>query len=169
MAQTIKTAAELVLCRRGDGMSDFDEIFRVAVKCNEAPRMRPLEEQVAFYGMVGVIAANRQKLINDSEARELKAKFRNLFHMLQISRIDYVEDHFRYQEYAKKASGKLSELMKAITPAADFRSLLLEALDIIALNECMQCNSLRRNAEERINGIMPLSIKAGGKSNADDK
>lgn len=121
-------------------MLDFYEIYKLASTGRALPKHSPPEDRAAYFELLGTVTAYKQGHISKNEATAQKAEARNRFDDMRKGRLINLEVYTSYQNGIKAAESKLSELMKGITRDADYKMLLRDALEIIAILEGHQIN-----------------------------
>ncbi len=121
------------------------------------------EEKLTYYALLGLSTAYGRCDITKNQCISAGAEIRDFFAELITHRHGVTEEYKRQQQRIKAAESGLTELMAATVPGADCRSLYVDALGIIEALEGMDGQALRRNAENRLDGIMPLSERAKAK------
>ncbi len=116
-------------------MLEFDDIHRLVNADKRLPEHSAPEERMAYYELAGISERLGKMLITKNEATAQKAAVRKRFDELRQGRLLNLEAYFSYQKNIKSGEEKISELIKAIAPGADFEKLLRDALGIISLFE----------------------------------
>lgn len=116
-------------------MLEFNQIHKLVNEGRRLPEYAPPEERMAYFELAGIGERYAKRIITKNEATAQKAAVRQRFDELRRGRLLNLEAYSSYQKNIKAAEARLSELMKAISPQADFELLLREALGIIALFE----------------------------------
>lgn len=131
-------------------MLEFNEIHRLAGTDKRLPEFAAAEERMAYYELAGINEKYARRVITKNEATAQKAVARARFDELRRGRLLNLEAYASYQKNIKAAEDKLSELIKAIYPGADFEKLLRDALDIIALFEGQQSSIYPKLLDEKL-------------------
>ena len=116
-------------------MLEFDDIHRLVMADKRLPEHSAPEERMAYYELAGISERLGKMLITKNEATAQKAAVRKRFNDRRKARLLNLEAYVSYQNNIKAAESRISELLKSISPGADFGKLLRDALGIISLFE----------------------------------
>ena len=116
-------------------MLEFKQIYKLASAGQALPKHSPPEDRAAYFELFGIVSAYKQGIITKNDATAQKAEAFKRFNDMRKGRLLNLEAYTAYQNGIKAASGKLSELMKAVSPDADFEKLFRDALEIISIFE----------------------------------
>lgn len=131
-------------------MLEFNEIHKMAMTDRRLPEHAAPEECMAYYELAGITARYEKRIITKNEATAQKATVLKRFNEMRKGRLLNLEAYSSYQKNIKAAESKLSELITAIAPGADFEKLLRDALDIIALFEGQASNVYQNTVDRRM-------------------
>ena len=131
-------------------MLDFNEIYKMARSDRALPENAAPEEQMAYYELAGISAKFDRGIITKNTATKQKAAALKRFNEMRNARLLNLEAYSAWQKNIKAGEEKLSELIKAIMPGADFEKLLKDALGIIALYEGVNPNVYAATAERKL-------------------
>ncbi len=138
-------------------MLEFNEIYKLATTGQKLPPHSPPEEKMAYYELMGIMTAYKKKFISPKEDSTQKLLAMRRFDECREGRLLNLEAYKEYQNNIKAGECKLSELFKKIEPNADYKELLGDALDIIALYEGHEGSTVYRKI---LDGAKPLSARA---------
>lgn len=131
-------------------MLEFNDIYAMARSDRALPENAAPEEQMAYYELAGISAKFDRGIITKNTATKQKAAALERFNDVRKARLLNLEAYSAWQKNIKAGEEKLSELIKAIMPGADFEKLLKDALGIIALYEGVNPNVYAATAERKL-------------------
>lgn len=131
---------------------EFTDICNLISEGKSLPPHQPVETRIAYQYVKNADTCYKACMIMKPDAAKMKLDAFHMFIDISRERRKYAEGNRRLQESIMRGEEKLSALMKDITPDADYRELLLKAIDIIEVMHGCEGHTMRRSAELSMKG-----------------
>lgn len=118
-----------------DRLRTFQDLYKSAAESKRMNTLAPLEEQITYYALTGILTAYGKKLITKNEASALKAHIKEHYAELITTNTKTRAVYAAYQSNIKKAETVLTQIIKSSEPGMDFKSAFLSCIEVISMLE----------------------------------